>query len=88
MVRNDFELQDRPATPVKGVQEPVIHYRVLAERARVRKSAQGPLVGRDRELAELEKSWVQAQAGALSTPAVVLRGEAGIGKSRLAAGGR
>ena len=85
LVRNDFELQERPATPVKGVQEPVIHYRVLAERARVRKSAQGPLVGRDRELAELEKSWVQAQAGALSTPAVVLRGEAGIGKSRLAA---
>ena len=62
LVRNDFELQERPATPVKGVQEPVIHYRVLAERARVRKSAQGPLVGRDRELAELEKSWVQAQA--------------------------
>src|SRR6478672_11313043 len=67
LIRNDFELQERPATPVKGVQEPVIHYRVMAERARVRKSAQGPLVGRDRELAELEKSWVQAQAGALST---------------------
>jgi class 3 adenylate cyclase len=85
LIRNDFELQERPATPVKGVEEPVIHYRVVAERARVRKSGEGPLVGRDRELAKLEKSWAQAQAGTLRTPAVVLRGEAGIGKSRLAA---
>jgi class 3 adenylate cyclase len=27
LVRNDFELQERPSAPVKGVQEPVIHYR-------------------------------------------------------------
>jgi class 3 adenylate cyclase len=37
LVRNDFELQERPSAPVKGVQEPVIHYRVVAERAPVRK---------------------------------------------------
>jgi class 3 adenylate cyclase len=85
LIRDDFELQERPALPVKGVQEPVIHYRVLAERARVPKSGQAPLVGRDRELVQLEKSWTLAQTGTLSTPAVVLRGEAGLGKSRLAA---
>ena len=42
-------------------------------------------MGRDRELARLEKSWARAQAGTLTTPGVVFRGEPGIGKSRLAA---
>ena len=32
-----------------------------------------------------EKSWARAQAGTLSVPGVVFRGEPGIGKSRLAA---
>ncbi len=85
LICNNFELEERPAAPVKGVQEPVKHYRVVAERSRVRKPGQGPLVGRDRELAQLEKAWAQAQAGTLSTSGVVLQGEAGIGKSRLAA---
>ena len=45
----------------------------------------GPLVGRDHELAGLQKGWARAQAGTLSSPGVVFRGEPGIGKSRLAA---
>ena len=85
LIRNDFELEARPAALVKGVEEPIIHYRVVAERALARKWGQGPLVGRDRELAQLEKSWARAQAGTLSSPGVVFRGEPGIGKSRLAA---
>jgi class 3 adenylate cyclase/tetratricopeptide (TPR) repeat protein len=85
LIRNHFDLETCPESLVKGVEEPVVHYRVLGERAQAPKSGQGPLVGRDRELAELEKSWAQAQAGTLSTPAVVFRGEPGIGKSRLAA---
>jgi class 3 adenylate cyclase/tetratricopeptide (TPR) repeat protein len=85
LIRNDFELEARPAALVKGVEEPITHYRVVAERAPAPKSGQGPLVGRDRELAQLEKSWARAQAGTLSTPGVVFRGEPGIGKSRLAA---
>ena len=40
------------------------------------------LVGRDRELAELERSWAAACAG--TGTAAVIRGEAGIGKTRLA----
>jgi hypothetical protein len=44
-----------------------------------------PLVGRDREFAWLKNSWAHAQAATLATPGVVLRGESGIGKSRLAA---
>ncbi|HEY2503266.1 MAG TPA: adenylate/guanylate cyclase domain-containing protein [Mycobacterium sp.] len=85
LIRNNFELEARPAALVKGVEEPITHYRVVAERAPAPKSGEGPLVGRDRELAQLEKSWTQAQAGTLSTPGVVFRGEPGIGKSRLAA---
>src|SRR5258705_3888009 len=85
LIRNDFELEARPAALVKGVEEPITHYRVVAERAPARKSGRGPLVGRDRELAQLEKYWAQAQVGTLSTPCVVFRGEPGIGKSRLAA---
>jgi class 3 adenylate cyclase len=85
LIRNDFELEARPAALVKGVEEPITHYRVVAERAPAPKSGQGPLVGRDRELAQLAKSWTQAQAGTLTTPGVVFRGEPGIGKSRLAA---
>ena len=41
-----------------------------------------PLVGRARELAELERAWSAAVAGAGAV--AVIRGEAGIGKTRLA----
>lgn len=41
-----------------------------------------PLVGRDRELTELERTWRAAAGGAGA--AAVIRGEAGIGKTRLA----
>jgi len=85
LIHNDFEMQERPAALVKGVEEPITHYLVASERAPAPRSAQGPLVGRDNELAELEKSWARAQVGTLSIPGVVFRGEAGIGKSRLAA---
>jgi class 3 adenylate cyclase/tetratricopeptide (TPR) repeat protein len=84
LIRNHFELEARPAAPVKGLEEPITHYRVVAERAPSRRSGQGPLVGRGEELAQLEQSWARAQAGTLSTPGVVFRGEPGIGKSRLA----
>ena len=85
LIRNDFQLESRTEALVKGVEEPVVHYRVLAEHARRRASGKGPIVGRTRELAELEKSWARAQTGTLRTPCVVFRGEPGIGKSRLAA---
>ena len=48
LIRNDFELEACPEALVKGVEEPVVHYRVLAERAQAPASGQGPLVGRDR----------------------------------------
>ena len=84
LVRDAFELQARPPAAVKGVEGLIAHHRVIGERVEPARVGSGPLVGRDRELARLEKSWARAQAGTLSTPGVVFRGEPGIGKSRLA----
>lgn len=83
IVRDSFELDDLPAKPVKGVEGDIEHYRVIAERDSAEFS-RGPLIGRTGEIAYLEQVWAQAEAGTLSTPGVILRGEAGIGKSRLA----
>ncbi|OBA79601.1 cyclase [Mycobacterium sp. 1164966.3] len=85
LVRNNFELEARPAALVKGVEDPITHFRVLAERVPVQNPGHGPLVGRDAELTRLQQSWEQAKAGTLSTPGLVFRGEPGIGKSRLVA---
>jgi class 3 adenylate cyclase/tetratricopeptide (TPR) repeat protein len=84
LIRNHFELEAQPAALVKGVEEPITHYLVVAERAPSRWSGRSPLVGRGEELTKLKQSWAQAQAGTLTTPGVVFRGEPGIGKSRLA----
>jgi class 3 adenylate cyclase/tetratricopeptide (TPR) repeat protein len=85
LVRNNFELEARAPAAVKGVQGLLAHFRVIGEQAAPARVERGPLVGRDRELARLHKSWARAHAGTLTTPGVVFRGEPGIGKSRLAA---
>lgn len=84
LVRKDFELEDRPPAPVKGVQDLISHYRVVGERSETARRWQGPLLGRDREVSWLKESWARAEVGMLSTPGVVFRGEPGMGKSRLA----
>jgi class 3 adenylate cyclase/tetratricopeptide (TPR) repeat protein len=84
LIGNTFELESRPPVQVKGVDAPVAYHRVIAERAAPTRTGRGPLVGRERELARLHKSWGRAQAGTLATSGVVFRGEPGIGKSRLA----
>ena len=86
LIRNDFELEARPrgaGQGCRGADHPLPRGRVSGPSRPG--SGRGPLVGRDRELARLEKSWARAQAGTLTTPGVVFRGEPGIGKSRLAA---
>jgi hypothetical protein len=69
---------------VKGVKAPITHYRVVGELATPTRIVRAPLIGRERELVWLEKSWGRAQVGSLTAPAAMFRGEAGIGKSRLA----
>ena len=85
LIRDAFELQARRAAAVKGVVGLIAHHLVVGERVETARVGRGPLVGRDRELGRLEKSWARARAGTLTTPGVVFRGEPGIGKSRLAA---
>lgn len=83
VVRDKFDLEDRPPQRVKGLDEDVVYYRVVAERDTAGK-VRGPLVGRENELEHLERLWAQACSGTLAHPGLLVRGEGGIGKSRLA----
>lgn len=85
LVGNDFELEERPAAPVKGVEELITHHRVVGERVERAQGSRGPLVGRKRELAHLHEYWARARTGTLTVPGLSFCGEPGIGKSRLAA---
>lgn len=84
LVRNDFELADCAPAPVKGVEELITHYRLIAERATPDRSARSPLVGRRRERRRLHEAWAHVQSGTSAEPGLLFRGEPGIGKSRLA----
>jgi class 3 adenylate cyclase/tetratricopeptide (TPR) repeat protein len=83
LVRNAFDLEALPPKAVKGVQGLIVHYRVIGERD-VTTSARGPLVGRESELAFLQRVWGEATVGTLATGGIALTGEGGIGKTRLA----
>ena len=82
-----FEYADLGAVELKGLGAPVMAARVVRESAaesrfEALRTAGTPLVGRDEELALLRRRWQQAKAG--EGRVVVLIGEPGIGKSRLA----
>src|SRR3954447_3734814 len=83
-----FEIEELEARPIKGLAEPVAGFAILGERAGTsRFEARGghatlPMEGRDQELALVLERWRQIAAG--EGQAVLLVGEAGIGKSRLA----
>ena len=85
-----FEYRDLGMQRLKGFAEPLRCWRVLAESA-----AEGrfealhgarltPLVGREEEINLLQRRWEQARDGAGQV--VLLSGEPGIGKSRIALG--
>lgn len=83
LVRDRFELRAGPPRSVKGVDGPITPYHVVGERDTAR-VPQGPIMGRQSEMAHLEASWTAALAGTLVTAGIVFSGEAGIGKSRVA----
>jgi hypothetical protein len=82
-----FDYRELGGAALKGFEEPVSAWQVLAERAvESRFEAQHeialtPLVGREEELELLRRRWRQAEEG--EGRVLLLVGEAGIGKSRL-----
>ena len=84
LVGNAFELAACPPVRVKGVDEPVRHHQVLAERPPAPPLPSVPLVGRERERTWLEQTWQLTREGRSTTPGVAFHGEPGIGKTRLA----
>ena len=87
LVQGYFMVETLGPQALKGVTTPVPVYRVLheseAESLLDVAAPRGltPLMGRDSEVALLRERWVQSRDG--MGQVVLLRGEAGIGKSRL-----
>ncbi len=88
LVEGLFDCEDRGQPELKGVSIPLTLYRVVKEeeaRSRfevvVRKGLT-PLIGRDDEVAVLRERWARAKQG--DGQVILLSGEPGIGKSRLA----
>src|SRR5215475_7017078 len=87
LIQGYFACHDLGAHTLKGLAAPMSVYRVLGESGAQNRfevaMAKGltPLVGRQAELERLLRLWAQVDAG--QGQAVLLRGDAGIGKSRL-----
>jgi len=83
-----FECEDAGTHAIKGIAEPMRIWRVVGRGAAesrfeaLRRSSLTPLIGRENEIALLLDRWQQAKDG--DGQVVVLTGEAGIGKSRIA----
>jgi predicted ATPase len=87
LVGNLFELQDLAAKDLKGIAGPVRAWAALRpssveSRFEALRAATTPLVGREEEIELLMRRWTQAKAG--DGCVVLISGEPGIGKSRIA----
>jgi hypothetical protein len=89
LVGDLFVYRDLGAAEVKGIDAPVpawqvLHPSVVGSRFEALRTAElSPLVGRDEEIELLLRRWQRAQEG--DGQLALISGEAGIGKSRLAA---
>ena len=84
-----FEWRDLGLKDLKGIAEPVQTWQVIGSRAVAsrfdaqRRRSSIPMLGRDEARASLRKLWASAREGAGQV--ALIRGEAGVGKSRMAA---
>lgn len=89
LIGNLFDCSDRGTTVATVGSAPVQYWQVVREHAgesryeALRGPALGPMIGRDEELDLLLRRWRRARMG--DGQVVLISGEAGIGKSRLAA---
>ncbi|HEX8812498.1 MAG TPA: adenylate/guanylate cyclase domain-containing protein [Terracidiphilus sp.] len=89
LLAGQFALEDLGSRTLKGLSRAMQIYRVIGKSGATSRflamtSARGgltPFVGRERELDAIRQAWTESSAGHGRT--VLLRGEAGIGKSRL-----
>ena len=87
LLGNLFELEDLGPKDLKGIAGPVRAWAALRpssveSRFEALRTATTPLVGRDEEIELLMRRWAQAKAG--DGCVVLISGEPGIGKSRIA----
>jgi class 3 adenylate cyclase len=82
-----FDYRDLGPQQLKGFSQPITAYQVVGKRDISRFAARSvaptPFIGRDAEIAMLLASWQSAASG--RGQVVIIAGEAGIGKSRIAA---
>lgn len=86
LIRGHFVLDGRQRRPVGSVRAELTSFELFSETASELAGIEemGPMVGRDRELGELLRRFERAEDGA--GQAVMVSGEAGMGKSRLVLG--
>lgn len=86
LVEGFFKCDPLGAAPLRGISQPVNIYRVSGEipvQSRLDIACEGgltPLIGRDHEVERLKQGWTQVLAS--KGQALLIEGEAGIGKSR------
>jgi class 3 adenylate cyclase len=86
LVQDHFDLEAGEPQLVKGVAEPLLPFRVVGERAVSIPETATPLVERENELVRLRQAWSLVAAGDHDRAAgIMIRGDAGVGKSRLVA---
>ena len=87
-IREHFQHESLGLRRLKGVEKPVLVHRIMARHPSAEMAERtdhllhAPMVGRAAELAVLSRHWQQARERG-GTGAVLLTGEAGMGKSRL-----
>jgi class 3 adenylate cyclase/tetratricopeptide (TPR) repeat protein len=84
LVRNTADVEPTGPLELKGKSERVSAFRLVRVRDAPERPYEGPFVGRERELATLRETWERVQAEQ-RCELVTVAGDAGVGKSRLAA---